>query len=473
MKADFTKLDRAFSPKCVAVIGDSREFVWTRNEKNVKGKLYSVQINAKTGEEIEKRFGIKNYPSVMDIPEPVDLAVVAVNRRVVLTVVDDCIRKGVAVAHLFTSGFSETDTEEGRQYERQLKEKAEASNFHIIGPNCMGVFNPRAGIKQAWDQYEGISGPVGFISQSGTHAINFGLEGHLQGIDINKSVSFGNGTVLDSAEFLDYFGQDDEITIIAMYLEGLKEGHRFTEVLKKVSKRKPVVIWKGGRTEGGARAVASHTGSLAVSQAVWDAAIRQCGGIPVKNMEEIVDTVKALSYLSPVKGNRVALTGGSGGQSVAITDAFNEAGLDVPRLTRQSYDELASFFSLIGGGYGNPIDTGNTNRTESNRIMDIVARDANIDTIVVLMGLGMGGFMPIGVDHDKVPGGIDSVIELRKKTQKPVLTAVYSPFTSGGIKEARRIMKKLQEGGVPAFPSIERTATALKNALDYYKFRGS
>ncbi|MDD5289238.1 MAG: hypothetical protein PHY28_09040, partial [Dehalococcoidales bacterium] len=368
-------------------------------------------------------------------------------------------------------------TEEGRQYERQLKEKAEAANFHVIGPNCMGIYNPRIGIKQVFNQYEGTYGPVGFISQSGTHAINFGLEAHLQGIDINKSVSFGNGVVLDSAEFLDYFGQDDEIKIIAMYLEGLKEGRRFTEVLKKVSQKKPVVIWKGGRTEGGSRAVASHTGSLAVSQTVWDAVIRQCGGVPVKNMEEIIDTVKALLYLSPVKGNRVALTGGSGGQSVAITDAFNEAGLDVPRLTKISYNELASFFNLIGGGYVNPIDTGNTNRFELNRIMDIVERDANIDNIVLLMGLGMGGFGPGGIandqsDKDRMPGGVDSVIALRKRIKKPVLATVYSPFSSGGVQEARRIIKKLQDGGVPAFSTVERAATALKNALDYYGYRG-
>ncbi len=468
MRADFSKFDKAFSPKVVAVIGDSGMFQWIRSLENYKGKLYSVQVNQQTAHEIETRFKIKNYSSVLQIPEPVDFAIVAVNRRVAMRVLDDLIKKDVAAAHFFTSGFSETDTEEGRQYERELKAKAEAAKFHLIGPNCMGLFNPRVGIKQQIGQYHDNWGPVSFISQSGTHALNFGLEAHLQGIDLNKSVSFGNGTVLDSAEFLEYFGQDEETKIISMYLEGLREGRRFGEVLKQVSSRKPVVIWKGGRTAGGARAIASHTGSMAVPYTIWEDAMRQFGAVPVKNMEELIDTIKALLYLEPLKGNRMGLTGGSGGQSVAITDAFNEEGLDVPKLTKQSYDELSSFFNLIGGGYGNPIDTGNSNRAQQNRIMEILEKDPNIDNIVLLMGLGMGATDT----QDSMPGGVDSVLELRKRSKKPVLATVYSPFSSGGVQEARRIIKRLQEGGVPAFSTIERAAKAVRNTMAYYRFRG-
>jgi acyl-CoA synthetase (NDP forming) len=158
------------------------------------------------------------------------------------------------------------------------------------------------------------------------------------------------------------------------------------------------------------------------------------------------------------------LTGGSGGQSVAITDAFNEEGLDVPKLTQKSYDELGTFFNLIGGGYGNPIDTGNSNRAQLNRIMQIVESDANIDNVVLLMGLGSGGA--------DAPGGVEAVVDLRQHSSKPVLAAVYSPFSSGGVQEARRIIKKLQEGRVPAFSNIERAATALRNTINYYRFRG-
>ncbi len=178
--------------------------------------------------------------------------------------------------------------------ERALKQRAEEAGFHLIGLNCMGIFNPKVGVKQVPNQYSGISGSVGLISQSGTHAVNFSLEAHLLGVDIHKSVSFGNGIVLDSADFLEYFGEDPDIKAIGMYLEGVKDGKRFLMVLKGVSQRKPVVIWKGGRTEEGTRAIASHTGSLAISQAVWDAAVNQCGGIKVTSIEGLIDTLKAL-----------------------------------------------------------------------------------------------------------------------------------------------------------------------------------
>ena len=475
MRADFEKLDRAFNPKCIAVVGDSGDFQWLRAQRKFKGKLYSVQVNPKTIEVI-KGMGVENHTSLIHIPEPVDLAIVSVNRKVALEVLEDCIRKDVGGAYFFTSGFSETLTKEGIKLEGLLKEKAEEARFNLIGPNCMGIFNPRLGVKQAQGQYDDTSGPVGFISQSGTHALNFALDARLQGLTISKSISFGNGTVLDSGEFLDYFGQDEEIKVIGMYLEGMREGKRFLEVLKKVSTRKPVVIWKGGRTEGGDRAIASHTGSLAVPRTVWDAIMRQCGAVNVEGMDELIDALKALLYLSPVSGKRVAIAGGSGGQSVAIADCVNEAGLAVPPLTKESYDELEKFFDIIGGGYGNPIDTGNSNREQLMRIMDIMVKDANVDNIVMLMGVGMGGSDPRqrdgGPSHqDKLPGGTDSVIALKKKTSKPVLAAVSAPFAPGGVREAREMIKTLQEGGVPGFVSVERAAMALKKALDYYSQR--
>ncbi len=464
MKADFTRLDRAFNPQCVAVVGDKQEsgFMWLRGQGTFKGKLYSVQVNPETIKGIEA-LGVKNYTSLLDIPEPVDLVIVAVPRAVAPRILEDCIGKEVAAAHFFTSGFAETGTEEGIRLERLLTERAEQANFHLIGPNCLGIFNPKVGIRQMGDQYTGVSGPVGFISQSGTHAIAFSLEMHLQGVDINKSVSFGNGVVLDSADYLEYFGRDPEIKVIGMYLEGVKDGRRFLTVLREVSAQKPVVIWKGGRTEEGGRAIASHTGALAISQAIWEAAVRQYGAIKVARMEELIDTLKALLYLSPVRGDRVAITGGSGGQSVAIADVFAEAGLRVPLLTQESYDELATFYSLIGGGYRNPIDTGNENRSEMRRIMEILERDANIDNIVLLGNASWG-------TPEQIQGQVSIMVDIQERTLKPVMAII--PFaTPDEMQRARELTKQLQERGIPVFPSIERGARALRNALDYYAFK--
>ncbi|MBI2328080.1 MAG: CoA-binding protein [Chloroflexi bacterium] len=469
VKVDFAKLDRAFNPRCVAVIGDSgnNDFRWLRAQSTFTGKLYSVQVNPKTVEGI-KALGVENYTSLLDIPEAVDLAIVAVPRAVAHRVLQDCIRKEVAAAHFFTAGFNETNSEEGRELERRLTETAEQANFHLIGPNCMGIFNPRLGLRQNEGQYTGFAGPVGFISQSGNHAMNFSLLGHLQGVDINKSVSFGNGVVLDSADFLEYFSRDPEIKIIGMYLEGVKDGRRFFRVLREVSARKPVIILKGGRTGGGERAIASHTGSLAVPQAIWEAAMRQCGAISVANMDELVDTVKALLHLAPVRSKRVGIIGGSGGQSVAVADAFGEAGLELPPLTRQSYDELATFWTLIGGGYPNPIDTGNDNRKEIKRILEILERDTNIDNLVLLILLMPGN----AANTAQLENSINLMVDMRKKTLKPLM-AITTFFTNEDMQQARDVTQKLEGGGVPTFHTIERGARALRNALRYYRFRGT
>ncbi|OGP51457.1 MAG: hypothetical protein A2Y79_08045 [Deltaproteobacteria bacterium RBG_13_43_22] len=464
MKVDFDKLHKAFNPQVVAVVGDSKgnNFNWLNGQKSFKGKLYSVHTNPKSIEDIQA-LGIENFPSLADIPEPVDLAIVAVPRDATPSVLDDCIRKDVAAAHFFSAGFSETNTEEGITLERRLVKKAEKAGFHLIGPNCMGLFNPLVGIKQSEEQYTGVSGPLGFISQSGSIAIGFSLDAHIQGLDINKSVSFGNGVVVDSPDFLEYFGQDPEIKAIGMYLEGVKNGRRFLSVLREVAARKPVAIWKGGRTEEGGRATASHTGSLAASKIVWDAAVNQCGAIQVTSLEELIDTLKVFLFLPPIQGNRVAIAGGPGGHSVTATDIFAECGLNVPQLTEESYAELETFFGPVGGSYRNPIDSAGPVRRDMKRVMVIVAQDVHIDNLVYFVSTKPGWhFTP-----DQLKGAMDLLDNVKKKSSKPlmVVSMLYNPDAE---KEIKDIMLNLQGMGIPVFLSFERCALALRNALQYY-----
>jgi len=465
LKTDFTKLDRAFNPKTVVVIGDKRDnkYLWLTTQSEFKGNLYSVQISPQEFDGIAA-LGVQNFTSLMDVPDPVDLVIVSVPRAIAPRVLDDCIRKDVAAAHFFTSGFAETATEEGINLEKQLTEQAEAANFHLIGPNCMGVFNPMVGVKQSPTQYSGRTGPLGFISQSGTHAVNFSIEANLHGLNINKSVSFGNGIVLDSADYLEYFSRDEEIKAVGIYIEGPRDGQRFFRVLKETAVRKPVVIWKGGRTEAGGRAIASHTGALAAHAAVWDAAVRQCGAVTAANLDEMVDILKAITFLSPVEGDRVAVTGGSGGLSVAVADAFAEAGLQIPRLTQKSYDEFATFFSLIGGGYQNPVDTGNANSREMKRILDILEADDHIDNIVLLLTARYNSMYLT----EKI---INAAIEIRNTSAKPVAAVVSHSFSPEYVEKAQTLINKLQEGGIPTFISLERGATALKKTLAYYTMK--
>ena len=467
MKADFSKLDRAFNPKTVAVVGDSikSNFPWLHNESTFQGKLYSVQVNPESIEGI-KALGVENYTNLLDIPEPVDYVIINVPRALAPQILDDCIRKEAGAAHFFTSGFAETTTEEGIRLERILTEKAEQANFHVVGPNCRGIFNPAIGLRQIGEQYSGFAGPVGIISQSGGHAMYFSREAHLQGVDINKSVSFGNGIVLHASDYLEYFGRDPGIKVIGVYLEGVKDGRRFFNVLREVATRKPVVIWKGGWTGDGGRAIASHTGSLAVPQAVWDTAVRQCGAIQVDSMEGLIDTLKALLFLSPVHGNRIGVAGGAGGQSIAITDVLSAAGLKVPLLSQQSYDELDTFFSLVGGSYRNPLDTDvGRNRRELARIFEILDRDPNVDILMLLSRVGKFMFSTEWLEAD-----INAITSIRQKTSKPVL-AIQPYATPEEMQEALDAVPKFQEGNVPVFPTMERGAAALKNVFDYYRFK--
>ena len=461
MSLDFARLDRAFNPKAVAVIGEKGpQYHWLQAQSEFKGKLYSVQVNPVEFEGI-KALGIENYTSVVDIPEPVDLVIVTVPRQVAPRVLEDCIKKGVAAAHFYTSGFAETDTEEGKRLETAMVARAKQADFYLIGPNCMGIYNPALGLKQAAREHAS-SGPVGFISQSGTHAVTFSYECYLQGLGINKSVSFGNGRVLDSSDYLQYFAQDNGIKAIGMYLEGIRDGRRFLTALKTVAAQKPVVIWKGGRTDEGGRAIASHTGSLAVPRAMWEAAIRQCGAVKVNSLVELVDTMNAIIYMRPVKGKRMGIAGGSGGQSVAIADVFAENGLQVPTLSKESYDKLAGFFQLIGAGYRNPIDPG-VNRREMRRIMDILDNDTNVDNLVMMTNVGSQTR-----NADQVLGDLEMLIELRQRSQKPV-SVILGYNLPENTQETLAVVDKLHAGGIPLFVSAERGARAIHNASEYYK----
>ncbi len=463
MKIDFNRLDRAFNPQCIAVVGDKGKLVWLHNQSTFKGKLYSVQVSPESIKAIEA-LGVKNYKSLLDIPDPVDLVVVSVSRGVAPKILEDCISKGVTAVHFFTAGFSETGTEEGRALEKGLIERAKQADLYLIGPNCVGIYNPNVGIRQGEEQYTGFSGAVGFISQSGTHARSFALQSYHEGVYINKSVSFGNGTVLDASEYLEYFGQDKGIEVIGMYLEGVRDGKKFLSVLREVSAKKPVVIWKGGRTGEAVRAIASHTSSLAIQQEIWNAVLRQGRAISVSNLQELIDTVKALVYLPPVRDRGVGITGGSGGESVAIADAFTEEGLEVPSLTPESYKELQSFFNLIGASYRNPIDTGRANSRESKRILEILEQDTNIGNLALLVPAKPGWRWDTLQELDE---DIRCIIDVRRRMPKPII--VVTPFsTPEEMKQARDIATRLREGGVPVFHTYEGAARALANAFRYY-----
>jgi acyl-CoA synthetase (NDP forming) len=466
------RLDRAFNPRSVAVIGDKMAlgYMWLRSMAHFQGNLYSVQIDEREFPGIAS-LDVKNYLKLSDIPEEIDYAVIAVPNTVTPRIIRDCIDKNVGAAALFTSGFAESGTDEGRKLQDTITKLARDANFNLIGPNCMGIYNPRLGLRHSMDQTYGRGGNVAFISQSGTHATFFSLVGPLNGIYISKSVSYGNAAVLDSTDYLEYFGNDKETEIIGIYIEGVNDGRKFFSCLKDVARRKPVVIWKGGVTEEGGRAASSHTSSLAGSPAIWDTLIKQCGAIRVENLNELVDTIKLLLHSKPTAGNRVGLAAMTGGQSVVITDAFTKEGFQVPLLSESSYKKFASFFQTLGASYRNPLDI-SLNFPHLDRIIksiDILSEDENVDTVVLEISVAFLKDLS-WINTNLFDNMIEALAEFKKRCAKSFITILVPAHAE---QEALEVKKKLVVQNIPCFASFESGAKALRKAVDYYQHKAS
>ena len=467
-------LHRALAPKSVVVVGSKKAdgYMWLRNYGTfIGGPVYSVQIDPNEIPGIEA-MGVQNFTSLMDVPGEIDYVMLAVPRPVAPRVLADCAKRGVGGVALFTSGFAETGEEEGIRLQEQVLQIAREGNLTLIGPNCMGLYNRRLGIRQSGDQGAGEAGDVGFISQSGTHAINFGLVGEVHGVRVSTSISIGNAIILDVPDYLDYLADDPETKVIAMYIEGVKDGPRFVRSLRRAALLKPVVVWKGGVTDAGARATASHTGSLATSQAVFGAIVRQCGALAADSLEDAIDVVKALLYAKPATGRGMGLMAMTGGQSVVITDAFVNAGMEVPRLSDASYAELGSFFNIVGGSYQNPLDMGGTigfggSAGTLRKLFAILDADPNVDAIAMEMA---SGFLARAwhANPASLDGMLDTLAAHRDESAKPFVAVLQPQHVEDVVAEAR---KRIQARGLAVFASFERAARALKRATDYHRFR--
>lgn len=463
------RLDRMFNPEVVAVVGDKGPmYMWLQNNMPFKekgGRLYSVQLDEKEIPGIEA-LGIQNFRSMADIPEPIDYAVVAVPRQVSPYVLKDLIANGAHGAAFFTSGFAETGEELGIKLQDQLTAMAREANFNLVGPNCMGLYLPRSGVRFNADAPVTDEGKIGFLSQSGTHGIMFSLVSAANGLYVSRCASFGNAVVLDVADYLEYLMLDDETEIIGMYVEGVKDGRRFFEVLREACKRKPVVVWKGGQTEAGARATMSHTGSLAAPQAVWDGMMRQCGAITTNNLDETIDTMKLLLNSKRPKGNGMALMAQTGGQSVSITDAFAKSGLRVPRFSDATYAELGEFFNIVGGSYQNPLDMAGTiqgSMDTLDRILRILDADPNVDAMAMELSA-----MFAARQWKKAPDSLDKTIDTlaahQARSPKPFLVILHPAHEAEYVAS---IAPKFHAKGIPLFPSFERAATAMQRVLAF------
>ena len=353
-------LDFIFHPRSVAVVGASTDpNRWSINEFYIEpllkmgyqGKVYPVNPRA-NGSEI---LGLPTYRSLKEVPGPVDHVVSCIPASGTLQLLDECREVHARVLQLYTAGFAETGEPEDIELQGKLLEKARRSNIRILGPNCMGVYCPssKIGFCPTYPQKEG---PIGLISQSGSNASYIIRSAVARGLYFSKAVSHGNACDINECDLLDYLADDPDTKVIAAYIEGTSEPERFRHVIARAASLKPVVIYKGGYTEGGRRAASSHTGALAGSDAVWDGLLKQAGALRVYSVDEMTDMLVAILRMKPPRGWSTSIVGNGGGASLLATDEFERAGFRLPPIPADIRHRVKGLISLAGSMLRNPMD---------------------------------------------------------------------------------------------------------------------
>jgi acetyl coenzyme A synthetase (ADP forming)-like protein len=350
-------LDAIFRPQSVAVIGASRD--QTSIGREILNNLFDYEFNGPIYPVNPKApvvHSLRAYRSVGDIPEPVDLAVVVVPRGAVLNVVDECGRKGVKGLVIITAGFKEVG-EEGARLEVELKEKIDAYGMRMIGPNCMGVINtqPEVKLNASFAKAMALPGKVGFISQSGALGEAILSSARDLGLGIAMFASVGNKTDISGNDLLEYWENDPNVSLILLYLESFGNPRRFTKIARRITRSKPILAVKAGRTESGARAVGTHTGAMAGLDVAVETLLEQCGVVRAPTIEEMFVYAQAMVNQPLPKGNRIAVVTNGGGPGILAADALENLGLSVPPFSESSIQALREVLPPQATP-GNPID---------------------------------------------------------------------------------------------------------------------
>jgi len=351
-KPDFALL---FNPKSIALIGASNNIgKWGAIVfLNIKLGGYGGRLHPVNPKE-ESIFGHKSYPRITQIPEPIDLAIIAIPASLSMGAIRDCIEKGVRMAIVITSDFSETG-EEGARLEKEMVETARAGGLRLVGPNTMGIFSAGASLTALMPPVRPRKGKVSLVSQSGNIGTQMMAWGEKFGVGFDKYVSSGNEGDLRAEDYVAFFGAVPDSKVILAYIEGLDDGREFWETAQKITRQKPIIAFKGGKTGAGARAAKSHSGAMAGSREIYESAFRQAGIIWASTTEEMLEWAAAFSYLPLPRGNRVGILTRGGGWGVITADACNEIGLEVPPLEEKMIRALDPVMPVYWSK-GNPVD---------------------------------------------------------------------------------------------------------------------
>ncbi len=453
-------LEHFFTPSSVAVIGAStnpekvgHQVLANLLQGGFKGRLYPVNPRA------EEILGLRVYPELTAIEEPVDLAVIVVPAVAVLGVVEQCAEKGIDSAIIISAGFKEAGPE-GIERERRLAELARNRGVRIVGPNCLGIISTVAeksgsALNASFAPGMPHYGNIALMSQSGalaTALIDWSLQ---QNIGFSKFVSFGNGVDVGVVDLLRAWEEDEDTSVIVAYVEGLPDGPEFMRVAKRVSRKKPVIIIKSGSTQAGARAISSHTGSLAGSEQAYTAAFLQSGVIRAHSVEELFDFAVAFAYQGPPRGRQVAVVTNAGGPGIMATDALERAGLRLATISQETVERLREGLPPASNFY-NPIDAlGDADAERYRFAAEMALKDENVDAMLALL-------TPQSVTEPKQTA--ENLAAVAAATDKPVLAS----FMGGeAMAEAQRV---LGANRVPNYPYPERAAAALSAMADYQQW---
>lgn len=450
-------LSRLLCPAGVAVIGASRNpgklgyhVMKSLTEGGFKGGVFP--INPKERE----LFGIRAYPSLLDVPQDIDLAVVVLPAQAVPGIIQQCAAKGVRGIVLITAGFNEIEDEQGAQLQEEIASLADEAGMPIVGPNTFGMVNLHEDLNASFTpEFSQVKkGGISLISQSGgmAHIVAFlALE---QNVGFSKIIGVGNRCNLGFADLLEYLAEDETTKVIAMYMEGVDSPHRLMEVARKVRGQKPVLVYKVGRSEVSDKASKFHTGSLAGQYEVYQGAFKQTGMLAVRSLEELLDTAKALDSCPLPQGNRVAVLSGQAGPGMAACDVCEERGLALATFSDTTQRRIEKALPPLALR-SNPVDVGPAwySPEAIGEVADAALADVNVDGVVLCIAYASANV-----------GAVESLSTVLRDWagKKPIVSCLSAP---GEIW--REGIEALEEAGVPNYPTPERAAAALGDLWRY------
>ncbi|MDP6511347.1 MAG: CoA-binding protein [Dehalococcoidia bacterium] len=461
-------LDDIFFPSSVAIVGASAEANSGTNmilldpllRYGFRGTIYPVNPKA---DEIK---GLKSYPSLLDIPGPVDLVICALAARHMPRIAQECAQKGAKGLHIFSAGFSESGETEGKRLEAEVVALARQAGVRVIGPNCFGVSCLSSGLSTLND-IPTEPGSLALASQSSAIAVEFTDAAAMRGVRFSKAVCYGNGADLNETDFLEYYGQDPDTRIITLYLEGVRD-KRFFSVLRDVAARKPVLILKGGTSGAGGRAVSSHTGSLVGRGEVWWALCRQAGALAATSFNDLVDLAVAFYHFTPPVGDRTAIVVFGGGTGVKAADDCERGGLIVPPLDAATRQAIGSFMPPVGTSTANPVDGSPGVIWVAGPLFKVLAAldtSPQVDLAMVYL------WVPSHT-HRANPEIVDDQADAIAHAHRELRIQVVGINSFTGSPEAAetslRTLQKCVEAGVPVFSNFYSAASAVRRFIDYH-----